>query len=67
MDIMGELANMITGTFANQLQYLNQEVLLNAPEFDEDPIPLKTLYENISFSYDTLFGEFDAEIYFREE
>jgi CheY-specific phosphatase CheX len=65
-DITGEIGNMITGTFANQLQYLNHSLVLSPPEFDEDPIPLKTLYENISLSFTSHFGGFDAEIYFKD-
>ena len=67
MDIMGELANMITGTFANQLQFLNHDLILNAPEFENDPIPMKALYENISLTFESDFGLFEAEVFFRNE
>lgn len=67
VDLTGELANMITGTFANQMQFLNHELLLNAPEFENDPIPLKALYDNITLSFESEFGYFDAELFFRNE
>lgn len=66
-DVAGELGNMITGTFANQLQYLNHTIRLCAPEFEEDPIPLKTFYDNVSLSFNSRFGGFDAEVYFKIE
>lgn len=66
-DVLGEIANMITGTYANQLQYLEHEIFLSPPEFETDPISLKTFYENVSFSFVTDFGGFDAEVYFKDE
>ena len=36
-DVAGELANLITGTFANQMQFLKHDIKLNAPEFNDDP------------------------------
>jgi len=58
---------MITGTFANQLQFLNHDLILNAPEFENDPIPMKALYENISLTFESVFGLFEAEVFFRNE
>lgn len=65
-DVAGELANLITGTLANQLQYINHNLVLNPPEFDEDPIQLKTLYENICLSFVSKYGGFDIETYYKE-
>ena len=65
-DVAGELANMITGTFANQMQFLKHDIKLNAPEFNDDPISMKTLYENINLSFSSKFGGFDIDFYFKE-
>ncbi len=65
-DVAGELANLITGTFANQLQYAEHDLRLQAPEFNEDPIEIKTLYENINLSFNSSYGGFDVDIYFKE-
>lgn len=65
-DVAGELANMITGTFANQLQFVDQNIKLSPPEFDNDPITIKTLYENINISFDSSFGGFDVDLYYKE-
>jgi CheY-specific phosphatase CheX len=64
-DVAGELANMITGTFANQMQYIAHNLRLNAPEFNDDPITLKTLYENINLSFTSKYGGFDIDFYFK--
>jgi CheY-specific phosphatase CheX len=64
-DVAGELANMITGTFANQLQYIAHNVRLTAPEFNDDPISIKTLYENINLSFISKYGGFDIDFYFK--
>ncbi|HNW27218.1 MAG TPA: chemotaxis protein CheX [Spirochaetota bacterium] len=65
-DVAGELANLITGTFANQMQFLKHDIKLNAPEFNDDPISIKTLYENINLSFNSKFGGFDIDFYFKE-
>ena len=65
-DVAGELANMITGTFANQLQFVDKTIKLSPPEFDNDPISIKTLYENINISFDSSFGGFDVDLYYKE-
>ncbi len=65
-EVAGEIANMITGTFANLLQYMKHNVSLAAPEFNEDPITIKTFYENINLSFDTSFGGFDIDLYYKE-
>jgi CheY-specific phosphatase CheX len=65
-DVAGELANLITAAFANQLQYANHELLLNAPEFNDDPISVKALYENINLSFNSRFGGFDIDFYYRD-
>ena len=65
-DVAGELANMITATFANQMQYAAHDIRLNAPEFNDDPITMKTLYENINLSFNSKYGGFDIDFYFRE-
>ncbi|HNR88950.1 MAG TPA: chemotaxis protein CheX [Spirochaetota bacterium] len=65
-EIAGEIANMITGTFANQLQFIKHNVRLSAPEFNEDPIALKTFYENVNLSFQSAFGGFDIDLYYKE-
>jgi CheY-specific phosphatase CheX len=65
-DVAGELANLITGTFANQMQYVEHNIRLNAPEFNDDPISVKTLYENINLSFSSKYGGFDIDFYFKE-
>jgi len=66
LDVAGELANLITGTFANQLQYNNHSVILSPPEFEEDPITIKALYDNVNLSFNSAFGGFDVDLYFKE-
>jgi CheY-specific phosphatase CheX len=66
-DVAGELANMITGTFANQLQFVEKDIHLSPPEFNNDPINMKTLYENINISFDSSFGGFDVDLYYKEK
>jgi len=65
-DVAGELANLITGTFANQMQYASHDLRLNAPEFNEDPITVKALYQNINLSFVSKYGGFDVDFYYRE-
>lgn len=65
-DVAGELANLITGTFANQMQFLKHDIKLNAPEFNDDPLLVKTLYENINLSFNSKYGGFDIDFYYKE-
>jgi CheY-specific phosphatase CheX len=67
VDIAGELANLITGTFANLMQYAEHNLLLSPPEFNDDPINLKTLYENVNISFISSYGGFDIDFYYRED
>ncbi|HOW81932.1 MAG TPA: chemotaxis protein CheX [Spirochaetota bacterium] len=64
-DVAGELANLITGTFANQLQYADHVIQLAPPEFNEDPIAIKALYDNINLSFRSSFGGFDIDLYYK--
>lgn len=64
-DVAGELANLITGTFANLMQYAEHDILLAPPEFNDDPIQIKTLYENVNISFNSSFGGFDIDLYYR--
>ena len=66
-DVAGELANLITGTFANHLQYNSHNVRLSAPEFNDDPITIKALYENINLSFSSQYGGFDIDFYYRDK
>lgn len=66
IDVSGEIANLITGTLANQLQYIDHNVLVSPPEFDDEPIQMKALYENISISFITKYGGFDVELYYKD-
>lgn len=65
-DIAGELANMITGTLANQLQYIDHNIRLYPPEFDQDMINLKTFYDTITMSFTSEFGGFDIDLYYKD-
>jgi CheY-specific phosphatase CheX len=65
-DVIGELANLITGTLANQLQYLNHDIRLSPPEFEEDPIQMKALYKNINCSFLCSYGGFDVDLYYKD-
>jgi len=65
-DVAGEIANLITGTFANQLQFLDHNVRLSPPELDDDPITLKTFYENVNLSFTSIYGGFDIDLYYRD-
>lgn len=64
-DVAGELANLITGTFANQLQFMNYDIRLSPPEYEEDPIQIKALYDNVNLSFLTQYGGFDVDFYYR--
>jgi len=66
IDIAGELANLITGTFANLMQYAEHNLILSPPEFNDDPINIKTLYDNVNISFTSSFGGFDIDFYYRE-
>jgi len=66
-DVAGEIANLITGTFANQMQYDDHDITLSPPEFNEDPISIKALYDNINLSFYSSYGGFDVDLYFKEE
>jgi CheY-specific phosphatase CheX len=65
-EVAGEIANMITGTFANHLQFIKHNVRLSAPEYNDDPISLKTFYDNINLSFNSELGGFDIDLYYKE-
>ncbi len=66
-EVAGEIANLITGTFANQLQFLNHTVRLSPPEFNEEDVTTRTLYDNINLSFISQYGGFDVDLYYRHE
>lgn len=66
-DVAGEIVNMITGTFANQMQFKNYNLLLSPPVFNDDPIAMKALYENVNLSFVSGFGGFDVDLYYKEQ
>ena len=66
VDIAGELANLITGTFANLMQYAEHHLILSPPEFNDDPINIKTLYDNVNISFMSSYGGFDVDFYYRD-
>lgn len=66
-DVSGELTNMITGTFANQMQFAGHDIRLSPPEFNDDPINMKALYENVNLSFVSAFGGFDIDLYYKEK
>ena len=65
-DVAGEIVNLITGSFANQMQFKNHTLLLSPPEFNDDPIAMKALYDNINLSFKSGFGGFDIDLYYKE-
>ena len=66
-DVAGEIANLITSSFANQLQFIKHDIKVSPPEYDDDSIRIKALYENINVSFSSSFGGFDIDLYYREE
>jgi len=66
-DVAGEIANLITGTFANQMQFDNHDIILSPPEFNDDPISMKALYDNINISFTSSYGGFDVDLYYKED
>jgi len=64
-DVAGELANLITGTLANHLQFAEHDIQLSAPEFNDDPIAIKALYNNINLSFFSMYGGFDIDFYYK--
>jgi CheY-specific phosphatase CheX len=65
-DVAGELANLITGTFANLMQYADHDLILSPPEFNDDPISMKALYDNVNMSFSSSYGGFDIDFYYRD-
>jgi CheY-specific phosphatase CheX len=65
-DVAGELVNLITGTFANLMQYAKHDIRLSPPEFNDDPITMKALYNNVNLSFESSYGGFDIDLYYRE-
>jgi CheY-specific phosphatase CheX len=65
-EVAGEIANLVTGTFANQLQFDNMDVRLSAPEYNDDTKTMRTLYDAINLSFDSGFGGFDVNLYYRD-
>jgi len=65
-DVGGELVNQVTATFANQMQYEGHSIILSPPEFNDDPISMKALYENINLCFNSSYGPFELDFYFRE-
>jgi CheY-specific phosphatase CheX len=65
-DVSGEVVNQITGTFANQMQYEGHNIILTPPEFNDDPISIKALYENINMCFYSSYGPFEVDLFFRE-
>lgn len=65
-EVAGEIANLITGTFANQLQFLKRDIRLSPPEFNEDSDTTRTLYDNINLSFNSSYGGFDIDLFYRD-
>jgi len=66
VDIAGELANLITGTFANLMQYSEHNLILSPPEFNDDSESIKTLYDYVNLSFMSSYGGFDIDLYYRD-
>ena len=65
-DVAGELANLITGAFANQLQFIEHNIILSPPEYNDDPLGIKALYDNVNLSFQSKYGGFDIDLYYRD-
>jgi hypothetical protein len=48
------------------MQFENHEIILSPPEFNDDPISMKALYDNINLSFTSGFGGFDVDLYYKE-
>jgi hypothetical protein len=48
------------------MQYDDHDIRLSPPEFNDDPIELKTLYSNVNLSFDSTYGGFDVDFYYKE-
>jgi CheY-specific phosphatase CheX len=65
-DVAGEVANLIAGTFINQLQFIKHNLKPSPPEYNEEHTTLKTLYQNINLSFESRFGSFDLDFYYKD-
>jgi CheY-specific phosphatase CheX len=65
-DVSGEMANLIAGTFANQLQFINHSIRLFPPEFGDDLVGLTTFYENINMVFSSAFGIFSIDLFYKD-
>ena len=65
-DIAGEMANQIAGTFSNQLQFIKHSIRLFPPEFGEDLVGLTTFYENINMVFESKYGNFEIDLYYKD-
>jgi CheY-specific phosphatase CheX len=66
-DAANELGNMITGTFVNQMQYLNHEIFVSPPEVQEQREEyMRTLFETVNLSFDCELGGFDIDFFYKE-
>lgn len=67
VDVASELSNMITGTFVNQMQFVDHNIDVSPPELQEDDEEyIRTLYENVNLSFRGQMGTFDIDFYYRE-
>ncbi len=67
IDVASELSNMITGTFVNQMQFIDHQLDVSPPELlDGQEEYIRTLYENVNLSFRSSYGGFDLDFYFRE-
>jgi CheY-specific phosphatase CheX len=65
-EVAGEIANLITGTFANQLQFLKRDIRLSPPEFNDESDTTRSLYDNINLSFNSSYGGFDIDLFYRD-
>jgi CheY-specific phosphatase CheX len=65
-DVAGEMGNLIAGTLANQLQFINHSIRLFPPEFGDDLVGLTTFYENINMIFDSRYGSFIVDLFYKD-
>jgi CheY-specific phosphatase CheX len=65
-DVAGEMGNLIAGTLANQLQFINHSIRLFPPEFGDDLVGLTTFYENINMLFNSIYGPFIIDLFYKD-
>jgi CheY-specific phosphatase CheX len=66
-DIAGEMGNLIAGTFANQLQFIDHTIRLFPPEFGDDLVGITTFYDNINMIFESKYGILAIDLFYKEK